>query len=960
MVNMRYFLSWLCVLLSTIIAPWCTAQESTATESSRVLAPQKSENDKRSYRYITLTNQLRVLLISDPETEKSAASLDVAIGANQNPPEREGLAHFLEHMLFLGTEKYPEAGEYQAFVAKHGGTYNAYTAAENTNYFFDIENSQLEPALDRFAQFFIAPLFTAEYVDRERNAVHSEYVAKLKDDARKEWDIYRELINPANPSSLFSVGNHTTLADRDGNSVRAELVAFYEQYYSAHLMNLVVIGREDLEALETLVKTRFAKIPQRQVTLPETYPALFAPDFLPASVEIKPEKELRQLTFSFPIANPDVHYAYKTYEYIGHLLGYEGKGSLLALLKRLGWAESLYAGVGMKNRQQALFQIGLELTPEGVFAREQIVSLVFHAIEQIRTRGLSEWRYEELKQLADMNFRFLEKEPPAATASRLSASMKIYAPEDVLRGDYIYKDYSEKHLQQSLAYLRPNNLLLVLSSPEVKAYRVSPYYAAPFSVRAGIPAVADLKPGVKAELVLPEKNVFIPRRLNVKSTSMLEEKNTVVESKPSLIVNNGLVRTWFLQDRQFNQPKAIINLRIKSPLVAADAQGAANAQLFAALLTDQLIDVSYPASLAGLSSSITAHSRGFDIKISGYSGRQSLLLDKVVAAIRAAKFDPERYTNVKNDLLRRLRNEKKNLPFQVIAKQVPVLQYDPYWGNEELIATLETQPQDQFQRFAGRFLIDAKIDALFYGNYFKSEALKLSALIEHELLGRQTERQLPVANALLLPKGLSKPWLYQERLDHTDHVVELFIHSPSASIKDSAHMQLIRQIVQPEFFNQLRTEKQLGYIVAAIPMPLRTVEATLFIVQSPTANESMLFTEIDQFLMAQADKLTQHFEQNQLSLVKKISEPPRSLMEQADRYWDSVIMGDDSFTRRTDLALAVGAITPTSLTDYFRETFMQKNRRLWLSTGTIDHPDGFFVIDDIKAYKEQLETIALP
>lgn len=963
MVKVRYptLFHWYWTVIITLAMAFIGVSNAVAeTAVSAKISVQKSENDKRQYRYLVLSNQLKVLLISDPETEKSAASLDVHIGANQNPPEREGLAHFLEHMLFLGTEKYPEAGEYQTFIAQHGGTYNAYTAAENTNYFFDIENAHLESALDRFAQFFITPLFTAEYVERERNAVHSEYVAKLKDDARKEWDVYRSLMNPANPSALFTVGNHTTLGDRADTLLRDELVAFYQQYYSAHLMSLVVLGRENLDQLEALVQQRFVQIPQREVILPEAYPPLFNEGFLPANVEIKPEKELRQLAFNFPIPNPDPFYSYKPYDYIGHVLGYEGKGSLLALLKRLGWAESLYAGVTVKNRQQAIFQISLNLTPEGIFAKDQIVSLLFNMIDQLRSRGLNQWRYEELKQLADMNFRFLEKEQPATTVSRLSTLMKTYAAEDILRGDYIYKDYNQKLIEKSLDFLTPKNLLLVLSAPDVKAFRVSNYYATPFSLRQGVPAIAELKPSIKAELFFPEKNIFIPNKLNVKSISMLEEKNAVIVNKPQLIVESKHMQSWFLQDRQFLQPKSTINMRIRSPLVAASVEGAANAQLFAELINDHLIDVTYPAALAGLSSVVSANSRGFDIEIAGYSARQGLLLDKMIAAIKNGHFDADRYDNIKQDLLRRLKNEKKNLPFQILARQVPVLQYDPYWSNDALVAALESQTQESFNRFATRVLIDAKIDALFYGNYFRSEALKLSALIEHELLARQTGRETPLAKVLLLPKGLSKPWLYQQPIDHPDHVVELFIHSPSVSIVDTAHMQLIRQILQPVFFNELRTEKQLGYIVAAIPMPLRTLEASIFVVQSPTITEEQLIAEIDQFLARQSDKLEETFVQNKTSLVKKLQEPPRSLMEQSDRYWDSLMMGDYGFSRRADLAAAVSAITIESLTAYYNANFVQKNRRLWLSSAGLEKRDDYQVIENITDYKQQLEIIPLP
>ena len=111
---------------------------SCATTSAPGEQPVKSPNDDYQYRLLTLDNKMEVLLISDPDTPKAAASLDVLVGSGDNPPGRGGLAHFLEHMLFLGTDKYPDAAEYERFITEHGGTHNAYTSFENTNYFFDI------------------------------------------------------------------------------------------------------------------------------------------------------------------------------------------------------------------------------------------------------------------------------------------------------------------------------------------------------------------------------------------------------------------------------------------------------------------------------------------------------------------------------------------------------------------------------------------------------------------------------------------------------------------------------------------------------------------------------------------------------------------------------------------------------------------------------------------------------
>src|SRR5690606_35904292 len=222
---------------------------------------QTSPNDTRDYRHPVFENQLLVLLISDPTTERAAAFLDVKVGSGQDPTEYEGLAHFLEHMLFLGTEKYPQAGEYQSFISQHGGSHNAYTAYENTNYFFDIQPEHLEPALDRFSQQFVAPLFTAEYVEREKNAVHSEFSSGLRDDSRRFFSALKDIVNPAHPFAKFSVGNLETLAERPGQTVRQAMLDFYERYYSANQMRLVIYGREDLDTLERIVREKFAAIP---------------------------------------------------------------------------------------------------------------------------------------------------------------------------------------------------------------------------------------------------------------------------------------------------------------------------------------------------------------------------------------------------------------------------------------------------------------------------------------------------------------------------------------------------------------------------------------------------------------------------------------------------------------------------------------------------------------------------
>jgi insulysin len=172
----------------------------------------KSKNDDRLYKYLKLKNNLRCLLVSDQDVEKSAACLYVNVGSLYDPPHANGLAHFLEHMLFLGTKKYPEENAYSKYVQSNGGSKNAATGEDYTYYYFDIKNESLPQAIDMFSQFFKEPLFTETATDREMNAVDSEYMKNLSEDSRRIFQMEKsEIVRKGSILNRFSTGGLETL-----------------------------------------------------------------------------------------------------------------------------------------------------------------------------------------------------------------------------------------------------------------------------------------------------------------------------------------------------------------------------------------------------------------------------------------------------------------------------------------------------------------------------------------------------------------------------------------------------------------------------------------------------------------------------------------------------------------------------------------------------------------------------
>ena len=203
----------------------------TPTPSPTPGAVGKSAMDYRTYQVLSLGNELRVLLISDPNTSISAAAMDVAVGSFSDPPEVQGLAHFCEHMLFLGTQKYPEEDAYSNFLSTHGGYDNAFTSTQETNYYFSVQADYLEQALDRFAQFFIAPLFSPGAVSKESHAVNAEYEKNLQSDGHRLWQLLKNVSNPSHPFSMFSTGNLETL---NNSNILEYLHHYYNSHYSAN------------------------------------------------------------------------------------------------------------------------------------------------------------------------------------------------------------------------------------------------------------------------------------------------------------------------------------------------------------------------------------------------------------------------------------------------------------------------------------------------------------------------------------------------------------------------------------------------------------------------------------------------------------------------------------------------------------------------------------------------------
>jgi insulysin len=739
----------------------------------------KSPGDERSYEYLRLENGLKALLISDPETDKAAASLDVNIGNGSDPEGREGLAHFLEHMLFLGTEKYPEPGEYKDFINAHGGGQNAYTSFDHTNYFFDIDKDYFEPALDRFSQFFIAPSFNERYVTRERQVVNSEFLSGLKSDGRRIYSAGKKAVNPEHPFTNFPVGSEDTLADRPGSPVREDLIAFYKSHYSAGLMNLVILGKEPLETLRQWVIEKFSAIPNTGAEPLRIDVPLYAEGSLPARLDVVPIKEQRSLSLTFPIPPVAGLYQSKPVSYIAHLLGHEGKGSLLSLLRERGWADELSAGTGYEDQHEATFNVSMTLTPQGMRHIDAIMALTFQYLSLIDREGVKRWIYDENRKLAEIDFRFREPPSPMSYVRGLAASLHLYPPQHVLLGPYLYARFDPGLIRGFLKNLRPDNVLVTVIAKGLETNRTTPRYETPFRLSSlDSDFIRSLNVNqISKGLILPQPNVFIPEDLAVKPPLDATSVPVRIDRRPG-------VELWHQQDQTFNTPRADFYVSLRSPMASNSPEHDALTRLYVAMVNDELNEFSYAANLAGLSYRLYKHIRGVTIRISGYSDKQNILLKRIIAALYRPKLDRQRFLIVKQDLVRNIRNRKENAPYDRALDELRDMLVLPQWSDEAQLAATSEATVDGLAAFIPEFRRRMDVVMLSHGNVYPGDARKMEDIVRLQLLADTRPQPVPPGRVVKLRSG--DRYLRELDSEHEESASVAYLQGEDKSLESRA------------------------------------------------------------------------------------------------------------------------------------------------------------------------------
>uniref|UniRef100_A0A1B6BXU5 Nardilysin n=1 Tax=Clastoptera arizonana TaxID=38151 RepID=A0A1B6BXU5_9HEMI len=960
----------------------CSGTQNSEHNVIYLPSPVTSEQDNKEYSAIKLPNGLTALLISDvtnivsldndeddfesnseneiseneddsegeleedtdaEQGEKLAAcALSIGVGSFSDPEKIQGLAHFLEHMIFMGSDKYPLENEFDNFIKKSGGSDNASTECEYTTFYFDCHEKHLFKAMDIFSNFFASPLMKKNAMQREREAVEAEFQMALPSDSNRSMQIIYSTASSANPVHKFMWGNLKTLRDGiDDNELHESVHEFKKRHYSAHRMTLAIQARLPMKTLEDWVIECFSSIPSNELPADnfKTSSEYFLTEKFCKLYTVEPVKDQNSVRLTWVLPPIVDLYKSKPLNYISWLIGHEGKGSLSSYLQKNLWALEVGASCGEDGAEQnslyTLFSITIYLTTLGLSNLSQVLTSTFEYIKLLKTIGPSDRIFKEIQLMENIGFKFKAEINSADYVESLVEQMQVYPSTDYITGNDLYFEYKPELIEEFLNKIKHDNvnilLLSKLSASKVNLEQVEPWFGTKYNV-SDIPSkwVQSWKDvEVTNKFHLPDPNPFITSNF-----ILLTPPNNKTEY-PDKIYEDDVIELWYKQDSTFKLPTAIICLQLISSMPHYMPHNAVMQDLLITILIQTLAEEVYSANMANLQYSISPSEKGIVISVQGFNEKLNCLLQTIIKYFKS--LSSEVSLGLFNAMKENQRKDyyNKSLKSNNLARDTRMsllLQF--YWTSVDKHNAISSISFQAFQQFCTSYLENLNLQCLIQGNISKEEAIKICLESKDNLQCKPLLlNTFPEIRVCQIPTGKRYCKVQSFNSNDTNSVVTNYYQSGPKKIKDHCICELLILMMQEPLFDTLRTKEQLGYDVSCT---LRDTFGILgfsvkvsFQIDKFSADhvENRITLFLEGFLKKAKKMSKEEFQEYKETLIKLKQSSDIHISEEVKRNWEEIKVNEYIFDRRNKEKKYIEEITLEEVCKFFENQIQVGNNR---------------------------------
>jgi insulysin len=795
----------------------------------------------RKTRKVILPNKLRVYIVSDPELPQSAAGLANEDGSWNNPNDALGLAHFNEHMVFMGTKKNPKASAFDDFLEANGAqASNAATGGTITQFAFAVGHNAYSKAIDMFANMFTQPLFTPKGLHKEIHAVDQEYEMHKDDDGWRQNFIQKATYNPAHPGHRFSIGTLKTLGKVDHN----EIQKFFKTHYSANLMTASMLTALPLDKAQELAEKTFGTIPNRNLKHPDVNVPLLDPKMVNKAVWQKSIKTTYSVSLNWELPealsqkNPKNDYI-RPDRLLSHVMNYVGEKSIFTALRNAKLAHSVSAGQQDRGRDNSMFTIDIQLTPDGFKHWKKAVHMVFESLAKLKKTGVPKHIFDTMQLTDKQGFQWQWRNGDVFDAAQSTAAdmngRTDFAAYPFL--DNVIQKYDKKAVASLIDVLKPNAVYIYAMSPKfpvdaAKApIKIEPYYKAKYKIfdlgKKTVGKWTAAKPA--AFLEIPPVNNYLATDL--KATTKLLKKPPVYPALPKaeVLAESPKEKAHLWVDNMFGDPYVSGSMTMKTSKNIIEKQGVdalIKTSLLMACINHAIVPKLHPFVEAGLTWSLGT-SKGTNVALS-FSGTNpdpkhyGALMNKVAGFMRTAGegklkelVDKDTFNMLKVSTLHALQNSLKSSPTSKAFQKLHYAMLNLAYPTEVQIKSCKKTTFDDVIKFGPQLFDQNFFTGFFAGQLDKAKAKKVwdatvkkltlkkdAKPLPQSLMQTNRMRDLPQQPTFLQTSGISR-----------GYTAVLLVDAGGLNCKEREALSVLYEAVPNRFYNDLRSKQQTGYLV---------------------------------------------------------------------------------------------------------------------------------------------------
>lgn len=658
-----------------------------------------------------------------------------------------------------------------------------------------------------------------------------------------------------------------------------------------------------------------------------------------------PRKVLR---VEFRIDNNSAKFRSKTDELITYLIGNRSPGTLSDWLQKQGLVEGISANSDpIVNGNSGVLAIFASLTDKGLANRDQVVAAIFSYLNLLREKGIDKQYFDELANVLDIDFRYPSITRDMDYVEWLADTMIRVPVEHTLDAVNIADRYDAKAVKERLAMMTPQNARIWYISPKEPHNKTAYFVDAPYQVdKISEQTFADWqKKAANIALSLPELNPYIPDDFSlIKSEKKYDH--------PELIVDESNLRVVYAPSRYFaSEPKADVSLILRNPKAMDSARNQVMFALndyLAGLALDQL---SNQASVGGISFSTNANN-GLMVNANGYTQRLPQLFQALLEGYFSYTATEDQLEQAKSWYNQMMDSAEKGKAFEQAIMPAQMLSQVPYFSRDERRKILPSITLKEVLAYRDTLKSGARPEFMVIGNMTEAQATTLARHVQKQLGADGSEwcRNKDV----VVDKKQSV--IFEKAGNSTDSALAaVFVPTGYDEYTSSAYSSLLGQIVQPWFYNQLRTEEQLGYAVFAFPMSVGRQWGMGFLLQSNDKQPSFLWERYKAFFPTAEAKLRamkpEEFAQIQQAVITQMLQAPQTLGEEASKLSKDFDRGNMRFDSRDKIVAQIKLLTPQKLADFFHQAVVEPQGMAILSqisgsqNGKAEyvHPEGWKV-----------------